>query len=72
MTNDKDEDRLSHALKWCKEREIKNRLDLFSKKHKKKLVKGNLSKKEFDGMCKKAGVKKESLCRTILTDSIVL
>lgn len=72
MTNDKNEDRLSHALKWCKEREIKNRLNLFSKKRKKRSVKGNLSKKEFDGMCRKAGVKKESLCRTILTDSLGL
>lgn len=40
MTSDKNEDRLSHALEWCKEREIKNRLDLFSKKRKKKSVKG--------------------------------
>ena len=36
MTSDKDEDRLSHALEWCKKREIKNRLDLFDKKRRKK------------------------------------
>jgi len=34
---------------------------------KKKLAKGNLGKKEFEEMCKKAGVKKEALCETVFT-----
>lgn len=49
MTNDKNEDRLSHALEWCKKREIKNRLNLFNKKRKKKLVKEDYSKKNSIG-----------------------
>lgn len=42
MVNDKKEDRLSHALEWCRKRKIKNRLDLFNRKHKKKLAEGDL------------------------------
>ena len=69
MVDNRDNDRLDYALEWCKKHEIKlDRLDLFNRERKKKLAKGNLSKKEFEDMCKKAGVKKESLCRTILTD----
>jgi len=64
-------DRLDHALEWCKKHELKlDRLDLFNRKRKKKLVKGNLSKKEFKEMCKKAGVKKESLCKTMFTENL--
>ena len=49
MTNNKNEDRLSHALEWCKKHEIKNRLNLFNKKHKKKSIKGNFNKKNSMG-----------------------
>lgn len=71
MIDNKDNDRLGHALEWCKKHKLKSdRLDLFNRKRKKKLVKGNLSKKEFKEMCKKAGVKKESLCKTIFTENL--
>ena len=63
-------DRLDHALKWCREHEVKTRLDLFNRERKKKLVRGNLNKKEFEEMCKKAGVKKGSLCKTIFTENL--
>lgn len=64
-------DRLNHALEWCKKHKLKSdRLDLFNRERKKKLAKGNLSKKEFKEMCKKAGVKKESLCKTIFTENL--
>lgn len=65
------DDRLDHALEWCKEHKLKlDRLDLFNRKRKKKLAKGNLSKKEFKEMCKKAGFKKEFLCKTIFTENL--
>jgi hypothetical protein len=71
MVNDKDNDRLDHALEWCKKHKLESdRLDLFNRHRKKKLAKGNLSKKEFEEMCKKAGVEKESLCKTIFIDSL--
>lgn len=71
MVNNDNDDRLSHALEWCKKHKLKlNRLDLFKRKRKKKSAKGNLSKKEFEEMCKKAGVKKESLCKTIFIENL--
>ena len=71
MVNDKDNDRLDRALEWCKKHKLKlDRLNLFNRGRKKKVAKGNLSKKEFEEMCKKAGVKKESLCDTVLTRNI--
>jgi len=71
MVDDGDNDRLDHALEWCKKHKLKlDRLDLFNRKRKKKLDKGNLSKKEFKEMCKKAGVKKGSLCKTIFTENL--
>jgi len=71
MINNEDNDRLDHALEWCKKHKLKlDRLNLFNRGRKKKGVKGNLSKKEFEEMCKKAGVKKESLCKTIFTDNL--
>ena len=70
MVDDRDNDRLSHALRWCREHEVKARLNLFNRKRKKKLGKGNLGKKEFEEMCKKAGVKKGSLCKTIFTENL--
>ena len=71
MVNNKDNDRLSHALEWCKKHKLESdRLDLFNRQRKKKLAKGNLSKKEFEEMCEKAGVKKESLCKTIFTENL--
>lgn len=71
MVNNEDNDRLDHALEWCKKHKLKSdRLDLFDRGRKKKLAKGNLSKKEFKKMCKKAGVRKESLCDTVLTRNI--
>ena len=53
VVNNKDNDRLEHALRWCREHEVKNRLDLFNRGHKKKLTKGDLNKKEFKGNVKK-------------------
>jgi len=70
MVNDKDNDRLGHALEWCRKHEVKTRLDLLYRKRKKKSTKENLNKKEFKKMCKKAGVKKESLCKTIFTENL--
>lgn len=70
MVNNDNDDRLDHALRWCREHEVKTRLDLLYRKRKKKSVKGNFSKKEFKEMCKKAGVKKESLCKTIFTENL--
>lgn len=71
MAGNKDNDRLDHALEWCKEHKIKSdRLDLFNRERKKKLAKGNLGKKEFEDMCKKAGIEKESLCKTIFTGNL--
>jgi len=71
MVDNGDNDRLDNALEWCKKHKLKSdRLDLFNRKRKKKLAKGNLSKKEFKEMCKKAGVKKESLCKTIFTENL--
>jgi len=71
MVNDKDNDRLDRALEWCKKHKLKlDRLNLFNRKRKKKSAKGNLGKKEFEEMCKKAGVKKESLCKTIFTENL--
>jgi len=71
MANDEFNDRLDHALEWCKKHKLKSdRLDLFNRGRKKKSAKGNLSKKEFKGMCKKAGVKKGSLCKTVFTENL--
>jgi hypothetical protein len=71
MVNDGDNDRLDHALEWCKKHKLKlDRLNLFNRERKKKSAKGNLGKKEFEEMCKKAGVKKESLCKTIFTENL--
>lgn len=70
MVDNKINDRLGHALEWCRERNIKNRLDLFGQGSKKKPGKGNINKKEFNKMCKKANVKKESLCKTVFTKDI--
>jgi len=71
MVNDRNNDRLDHALEWCKKHKLKlDRLNLFNRKRKKKSAKGNLSKKEFKEMCEKAGVKKGSLCKTIFIDSL--
>ena len=71
MVDNGDNDRLDHALEWCKKHKLKlDRLDLFNRKRKKKLAKGNLNKKEFKEMCKKAGIKKESLCKTIFTENL--
>ena len=64
-------ERLESALEWCKKHKLKSdRLDLFNRRRKKKLAKGNLGKKEFKEMCEKVGVKKESLCKTILTENL--
>jgi hypothetical protein len=64
-------ERLESALEWCKKNKLRlDRLDLFNRERKKKLAKGNLSKKEFKGMCKKAGVKEGSLCKTIFTENL--
>ena len=65
MVDDKDNDRLSHALRWCREHEVKARLNLFNRKRKK-----NLGKKEFAEMCNKAGVTKGSLCKTRFTANL--
>jgi len=71
MVNDEDNDRLDHALEWCKKHKLKlDRLNLFNRERKKKLVKRNLGKKEFKEMCKKAGIKKGSLCKTIFTENL--
>ena len=64
-------ERLESALAWCKKHKLKlDRLNLFNRKRKKKSAKGNLGKKEFKEMCKKAGIKKESLCKTIFTENL--
>jgi len=71
MVNNEDNDRLNHALEWCKKNKLESdRLKLFNREHKKRLAKGNLNKKEFKEMCKKAGVKKGSLCKTIFTENL--
>ncbi|MBA7553383.1 hypothetical protein ES705_45974 [subsurface metagenome] len=71
MVDDENNDRLDRALEWCKKHKLKlDRLNLFNRGRKKKVAKGNLSKKEFEEMCKKAGVKKESLCKTIFTENL--
>jgi hypothetical protein len=52
---------------------VKDQLDLFNRvdnKEKKSKKKKSLSNKEFKEMCKKAGVKKESLCKTIFTENL--
>ena len=65
------DERLGAALAWCKKNKLRlDRLDLFNRERKKKLAKGNLNKKEFKEMCKKAGVKKGSLCKTIFTENL--
>ena len=64
-------ERLESALAWCKKNKLRSdRLKLFDQECKKKSAKGNLSKKEFKEMCKKAGVKKESLCKTTFTENL--
>ena len=71
MVNNEDNDRLDHALKWCKKHKLKSdRLNLFNRERKKKSVKGNLSKKEFEEMCEKAEVEKGSLCKTVFTENL--
>ncbi|GAH64824.1 unnamed protein product [marine sediment metagenome] len=64
-------ERLESALAWCKKNNLESiRLKKFNRESKKKLFKGNLGKKEFKEMCKKAGVKKSSLCKTIFTENL--
>ena len=70
MVNDKDNDRLGHALEWCRKHEVKTQLNLLYRERKKKSDRGNFSKKEFEEMCKKAGVEKGSLCKTIFTENL--
>ena len=70
MVSNKDNDRLKHALKWCREHEVKNQLNMFNRERKKKLAKGNLDKKEFEEVCKKAGIKKRSLRKTTFIDNL--
>lgn len=70
MVNNEDNDRLGYALEWCRKHEVKTRLNLLYRKRKKKSFKGNLSKKEFEEMCEKAGVEKGSLCKTVLTENL--
>ena len=71
MVNNEDNDRLDHALEWCKKNKLESdRLKLFNWERKKRLVRGNLNKKEFEEMCKKAGVKKGFLCKTIFTENL--
>jgi len=71
VVSNEDNDRLDCALEWCNKHKLKSdRLKLFNRKRKKKLTRGNLSKKEFKEMCKKAGIKKESLCKTIFTENL--
>jgi len=71
MVNEKNE-RLESALIWCKKNKLRlDRLNLFNRERKKRLAaKGNLGKKEFKEMCKKAGVGKGSLCKTIFTENL--
>jgi len=65
------DERLGAALAWCKKNNLESiRLKRFNRGSKKKLSKGNLSKKEFKEMCKKAGVEKESLCKTMFTENL--
>jgi len=70
MANNEDNDRLGHALEWCRKHEVKTRLNLLYRKREKKSARGNLSKKEFEEMCEKAGVKKGSLCKTVFTENL--
>lgn len=64
-------ERIEVALKWCKKHRLRSeQLNLFDRQYKKKLAKGELDKKEFEEMCKKAGIKKESLCKTIFTENL--
>jgi len=64
-------ERLKLALAWCKKNNLESiRLKKFNRESKKKPPKGNLNKKEFKKMCKKAGVKKSSLCKTIFTENL--
>ena len=63
-------DRLGPALEWCRRHKVKTQLDRLYRKRKKKSAKRNLSKKEFEEMCKKAEVKKGSLCKTIFTENL--
>lgn len=48
MVDNKNNDRLAHALEWCRERKIKNQLNVFSRGSKKKPDKGNSTKKAFN------------------------
>ncbi len=71
MVSNKDNDRLDHALEWCKKNKLESdRLKLFDRERKKRSARGNLNKKEFEEMCKKAGVEKGSLCKTIFTENL--
>ena len=64
-------ERLESALAWCKKNNLgSSRLNLLNQGHKKRLAKGELNKKEFKEMCKRAGIKKGSLCKTIFTENL--
>jgi len=69
------DERLEPALAWCKKNKLESiRLKKFNRESKKDLFRKkrsrSLSKKEFKEMCKKAGVKKEALCKTIFTENL--
>ncbi len=68
-------ERLESAFDWCKKNNLDSaRLKKFNRESKKKLFRKkkdrSLNKKEFKEMCKKAGVRKESLCKTIFTENL--
>ena len=64
-------ERLESALAWCKKNKLESsRLNLFDRGHKKRLDKGDLDKKEFKEMCKKAGIEKGFLCKTVFTENL--
>jgi len=63
--------RIEKALEWCRQNKLDyDNLKLFDWRKKRKLIKGELDKKEFKEMCGKAGIKKESLCKTIFTENL--
>lgn len=66
--------RIEHALTWCKKNNLESiRLKKFNRESKRRSEKKkskSLNKKEFKEMCKKAGVKKGSLCKTIFTENL--
>lgn len=68
-------ERLESALIWCREHKLGlDQLKKFNRESKKKRFKEkksrSLSKKEYKEMCKKAGIKKESLCKTVFTKNL--